>query len=179
MKDWNVVASVQPEGYNRARKILATWGLVEKTDYFNVLVARVEDLDALLEGLRLRAEEDPRIRDILGRVVPARVLFDFHGPEEFEEVARQACLAWSPALADKAFHVRMHRRGFKGHMSSQAEEQFLDGALLGALEAAGTPGRITFADPDAILAVETVGGRAGLSLWTREELARYPFLGLD
>jgi hypothetical protein len=51
--------------------------------------------------------------------------------------------------------------------------------LLAALEAAGTPGRITFDDPDAILAVETVGRRAGPSLETREDLATYPFLGLN
>jgi hypothetical protein len=43
----------------------------------------------------------------------------------------------------------------------------------------GNPGRITFADPDAILALETVDCRAGLSLWSREDLQRYPFLHLD
>jgi hypothetical protein len=73
----------------------------------------------------------------------------------------------------------MCRRGFKGRLSSMDEEHFLDGHLLGLLERAGTPGRITFDDPDAIISVETVGPRSGLSLWTREELARYPFLGLD
>jgi tRNA(Ser,Leu) C12 N-acetylase TAN1 len=179
MKDWNVVASVQPEGYNRARRILQRWGPVERTDYFNVLVARAEDLEALLEGLLDLAEREPRTLGILGRVVPARRTFDFHSAEEFEELSRQACLHWAGALAGKSFHVRMHRRGFKGRMSSQTEEQLLDGVLLGAIEAAEAPGRITFDDPDAILAIETVGGRAGLSLWTREELARYPFLGLD
>jgi hypothetical protein len=29
------------------------------------------------------------------------------------------------------------------------------------------------------VAVETVGTQAGLSLWTREDLKRYPFLRLD
>jgi tRNA(Ser,Leu) C12 N-acetylase TAN1 len=37
---------------------------------------------------------------------------------------------------------------------------------------------VVFDDPDAILSVDTVGDRAGLALWTREELRRYPFLGL-
>ena len=59
------------------------------------------------------------------------------------------------------------------------EERFLDTYLLEALEMAGTRGEITFDDPDAILALETVGPRAGLSLWTREELERYPLLHLD
>jgi tRNA(Ser,Leu) C12 N-acetylase TAN1 len=39
--------------------------------------------------------------------------------------------------------------------------------------------RVSFADPDYILALETVGQRAGLSLWDRVQRARYPFLGLD
>ena len=59
------------------------------------------------------------------------------------------------------------------------EERFLDTYLLEALATAGTPGQIRFSDPDAIIALETIGPRAGLSLWTREELERYPLLHLD
>jgi hypothetical protein len=59
------------------------------------------------------------------------------------------------------------------------EERFLDDFILAALEQAGSPGHITFEDPDAVIVVETVGQRAGLSLWTREELRRYPFLHPD
>jgi hypothetical protein len=35
--------------------------------------------------------------------------------------------------------------------------------------------------PDAgrILQIETIDGRAGLSLWRREDLRRYPFLGVS
>ena len=64
-------------------------------------------------------------------------------------------------------------------MSSQEEEQLMDKVLLEALETAGTPGSITFDDPDAIVAIETLGHRAGVSLWTRDDLRRYPFLRLD
>jgi hypothetical protein len=73
----------------------------------------------------------------------------------------------------------MHRRGFKGRLSSQHEERFLDEVLLEALDTRGKPSRITFEDPDAILALETVDSRAGVSLWTREDIQRYPFLHLD
>jgi len=41
----------------------------------------------------------------------------------------------------------------------------------------GSPGRITFTDPDAILQIETIDGRAGVSLWQRDDLQRYTFLG--
>jgi hypothetical protein len=35
-----------------------------------------------------------------------------------------------PELIGKRFHVRMHRRGFNGKLSSQQEAQFLDGFLF-------------------------------------------------
>jgi hypothetical protein len=41
------------------------------------------------------------------------------------------------------------------------------------------PGRIAFDDPDAIIQVESVDGRAGLSLWNRDELRRLSFLAVD
>ena len=50
---------------------------------------------------------------------------------------------------------------------------------MAALAAAGTPGQISLYDADAVVLIETVGPRAGLALWTRADLARYPFLGAD
>jgi hypothetical protein len=47
------------------------------------------------------------------------------------------------------------------------------------LDALGTPGRISFAGPDAILQIETIDGHAGVSLWRREDLRRCPFLGVS
>jgi tRNA(Ser,Leu) C12 N-acetylase TAN1 len=82
-------------------------------------------------------------------------------------------------LAGKSFHVRLHRRGLKGTLSTPREERFLDETLLDALESLGAPSRITFTDPDAILQIETIDGRAGVSLWQREDLQRYPFLGVS
>ncbi|HXE96756.1 MAG TPA: THUMP domain-containing protein, partial [Dongiaceae bacterium] len=77
------------------------------------------------------------------------------------------------------FHVRMHRRGFKGKLSSAEEERFLDEILLQRLEDAGTPGKVAFDDPDVIIALETIGQQAGLSLFGRDELKRYSLLHVD
>jgi tRNA(Ser,Leu) C12 N-acetylase TAN1 len=90
-----------------------------------------------------------------------------------------AALAFLPELAGKGFHVRINRHGFKGHLSSHEEERLLGAVLQEALAKAGTPGDVTFEDPDVILVVETLGNRAGLSLWSREDLRRYPALRLD
>jgi tRNA(Ser,Leu) C12 N-acetylase TAN1 len=179
MRDWNVVASVQPEGFRDARRLLARYGEVWKTDFFNVLVLQVAEIPTFLEQLRAQVEEEPGIMNSLGRIVPVTRTFTFASPAEFEERATEAALSWAPELVGKSFHVRMHRRGLRGKLSSQEEEKLLAGALLEVLARGEAQGKIAFEDPDAILAVETVGPRAGLSLWSREELARYPFLGLD
>src|SRR3974377_1924546 len=44
---------------------------------------------------------------------------------------------------------------------------------------AGKPGKISFSDPDAVVAIDTIDGRAGLALWTREDLLRYHLLRPD
>lgn len=179
MQDWNVVVSVYDGAYNEARTLLERFGTVSKTDFFNILSMRVPDPRQLMETLRSEFEQDPMTVGSLARVMPVYVTFTFQTPQEFEDKARQAVTTWIPSLGNKSFHVRMHRRGFKGKISGMEEEKFLDGFLLGALDLAGTKGRITFDNPDAILAIETIGPRAGLSLWTREELERYPLLHLD
>lgn len=179
MQDWNVVVSVREPGYRQARELLAAYGRVQRTDFYNVLALRVEDIPHFLETLRDRYVEDGQILDILGRVVPVLATFIFQTPQEFELKAQQAVTPWLPRLGGRSLHVRMHRRGFRGRLSSQEEERFLDEFLLENLAAAGMPGRIDFADPDTIIAVETIAQWAGLSLWDREQRLRYPFLGLD
>jgi tRNA(Ser,Leu) C12 N-acetylase TAN1 len=180
MNDWNVVVSVFEHGFRRACRLLETIGPVRKTDYFNVLVMKVDDAEEFLRTLKEWLVRDPEIfTRYISRAVPLTVLFGFQTPAEFETKAQEAAARWLPDLAGARFHVRMHRRGFAGRMSSQNEERFLDEFLLKGLEQAGTPGSIGFDDPEAILAVETVGQRAGLSLWTRAQWQTCPFLGLD
>ncbi len=179
MKEWNVVVTVHEDGYSQARKLLEQFGEVAQTGFFNILVMRASEPDRLLGSLEELARQDPDALTSLTRVVPVAHTFTFQSPHEFETKAREVVSGWVPQLSDKGFHVRMHRRGFKGKLSSMGEEHFIDRYLLEALERAGTPGRITFDDPDAIIALETIGPQAGLSLWTREDLRRHPLLHLD
>jgi tRNA(Ser,Leu) C12 N-acetylase TAN1 len=174
-----VIVSVREGGYHRVRKLLGAFGTVSPTGFLNVLVMKVDDSKQLLEALAENLAKEPDALALLGRVVPVRSTFTFQSPEEFEAKARDAVIVCLPELAGKGFHVRLHRHGFKGRLSSQAEERLLGRVLQEALEKAGTPGHVTFEDPDVIVAVETLGNQAGLSLWTREDLRRYPFLRLD
>lgn len=179
MLDWTVVATTREQGYDRARQLLEQFGRVSRTDYFNVLLLAPDEPETFLDRFGAMVRNVPQVMESLSRVMPATDGFTFEGAEDFEAKAREIVRGWAPRLRGKSFHVRMHRRGFKGKLPSQQEERFLDEALLDELETQGVPGRIDFADPDAVIDVETVDNRAGLSFWTREELARYPFLKLD
>lgn len=179
MQEWNVVINLNERGFRQAYKKLGVFGSIKKTGFFNVLLLKVDNLPGMLETMREWTLEDDRSLSFLSRVIPVTSAFTFQSPEEFEAKAKEAVLQWVPALAGKGFHVRMRRRGFKGKLSSLEEEHFLDDILLESIEKTGTPGHITFEDPDAIIAVETIAQWAGLSLWRREDLQRYPFIRLD
>lgn len=178
MQDWNVIITVHEKGFRETIQLLERFGAISRTDYFNVLVMRTEDVDSMLEALRQEIEESPGLINFISRVVPVTETFIFQDKEEFESRAAGIVLQWVPKLAGNQFHVRMHRRGFKKRLSSMDEERFLDDVLLQELERIGTPGKIDFDNPDAVIAVETVGQRAGLSFWTHVDLENYPFLGL-
>ena len=178
MENWNVVVTTYEQGFGRARDILRNFGQVTKTPYFNVLVLRVEAIPDFLEALKARVAEDPTLLASFSRVLPARETFDFQSPDEFDARAKAVVSQWLPQLAGKSFHARMHRHGFKGRLSSHEEERRLAEFALERLEQGGSSARISFQDPDFLLEVVTVSQRAGLSLWSREDGARYPFLRL-
>jgi adenylyl- and sulfurtransferase ThiI len=177
--EWNVVVSLREYGFKKAFKVLQGFGVVSQTDFFNVLVMKVSNIPQFLEQLNVALAEDPHLAAVLARVVPVTVTFTFQSPEEFEAKAREMALQWLPQLAEKKFHVRMRRRGFKGRLSSLEVERSLGALLLESLEKAGTPGHLAFENPDAITVIETLGQWAGLSCWTREELERYPWMRVD
>jgi len=176
MKDWNVVVTVPEDSYNESRAFLRRLGDVEGTGFYNVLTMDVHDITWLMEKLADRIKDAPETAALISHLAPAQQTFDFNGPEEFEERLALTARTWLPDLAGRSFHVRMHRRGFKGRLDSRREEQRLGGHLMDELEARGTPATVDFDDPDAIIAVDTVHHRAGVSLWTREDLRRFPFL---
>lgn len=140
---------------------------------------KVPDTAEFLAELSRRIAADPEILGFLSHVTPAHAVFSFQNAAEFEERAKAAVLGWVPRLAGKSFHVRLRRRGFKGRLSTPDEERFLDDTILEALAATGTPGRVSFEDPDAVILIDTIDNRAGVSYWTRTDRQVYPFLGFE
>jgi tRNA(Ser,Leu) C12 N-acetylase TAN1 len=175
--DWNVTVTLAEPTFHIARSLLAPWGWLRRTDYFNVAVMKVTDPADFLRQFAAAIEETPGILNAMSHVVPLEHVFAFKDAPEFEAKLRKIILSYAPRLTGKSFHVRLRRRGLKGIISTPEEERFLDDLLLEALAAAGTPGHISFEDPEYVLLIETVGGGGGVALWTREDLKRYPFLG--
>jgi tRNA(Ser,Leu) C12 N-acetylase TAN1 len=179
MKDWNTVVSIYQDGFRLALRSLREFGCVEPSPYHNVLVMKVEDPVALLEAIEQRTEKSTALYDAISRVAPAQRSFDFHSAQDLEEQAKSILLEWLPRLARRSFHVRFHRRGPRHDLKTPDVERVLDDAVLDASRQAGTPGTLSFTDPDAVIAIDTIDDRAGMALWTREDLARHRLLRPD
>lgn len=177
--EWNVIVSVKDGGYKTARQFLHEYGQIRSTDFYNVLIMSVESIDDFLEDMHALYDMKVPALKVISRLVPATRRFTYQTPEEFETKARDIVMQWLDDLAGRKFYVRMHRRGFKGKLSSQEEERFLDTFILAELEKRSQSAQIDFSDPDRVISVETLGPEAGLSLWTHDQIARYPFLRLD
>lgn len=179
MHDWNIVITVREGGFAPACRFLEPFGVVKKTEFFNTLVMHAADPFQLLADLQGQLAGNPAITTWISRFMPMQRRFEFQSASEFELRAQEAVSEWLPHLAHARFHIRIHRRGFRGKLSSAEEERFLDEYVLLKLNEADTPGKVAFDDPDAIIALETIGPQAGLSLFNRDELKRFSLLHLD
>ena len=71
METWNVVITVHEGCYSLVRELLEPLGAVRKTDFFNVLVMAVDDIQQALETLKAMIDEEPEARGAIARFVPA------------------------------------------------------------------------------------------------------------
>ena len=69
--DWNAAATIHSEDYWDTRKILAAYGKVRPTAFFNVLTITAEDPLVLLDQLDRLAAVQPGIMNFVSRVAPA------------------------------------------------------------------------------------------------------------
>jgi tRNA(Ser,Leu) C12 N-acetylase TAN1 len=180
--DWNVVATVYDQrGLRRARRFFSRYGDVARTGFYNVLVLRVLDIDGFLQAMAAALKDNAGMFNDVARIMPARAIFSFESVAEFEHKARSIACQWADRLAGKSFYVRLHRRSgdSPAKLRSHTEEVLLDQAIQQHLRETGRPGSVRFEDPDYVLDIETVGPQAGMSLWSRDDLARFPFLRVD
>lgn len=177
--NWNVVVTTYDREFNRAMRLLSRFGRTAPTAYRNLFVMHVDDIPGLLRAVERELRTDASIANSVARISPVSSRFNFHSPEEFEAAAGRAVEQWLGRLEGKTFHVRVHRRGFKGRLSSQQEEQRLGRHLLQLLERQGASAAVTFDNADLTIVVEILDGCAGAAIWTREDLEAFQMLRLD
>ncbi len=179
MNRWNILVSTFQGGYRRASRALRKLGVVENTPYQNVIAMTATDPMALLDAIERSTEEIPALYDAISRVAPANAVFRFGSVDELKRKAKAIVLQCIPRLGGRSFHVRLRRRGARHEIHAHEVERYLDEALIDALAQANSPGKISFTDPDAVIAIDTVDDCAGLALWTREDLVRHRLLRPD
>jgi tRNA(Ser,Leu) C12 N-acetylase TAN1 len=179
VKDWNLIVTIYQQGFRRALHALQDVGPTDRSSYYNVLVMKVDDPLATLHSIERLTEERPALYDAIARVAPAMHTFEFQSAEDFREALKSALLDRLANLKGRSFHVRLHRRGSKLDLHRSEIERLLDEHILAATGEAGQPARISFADPDAVIVIDTIDDRAGIAIWTREDLARHRLLRPD
>ena len=179
MLDWNIVIDVHEHSFSRAYLLFEEFGTVFQSDFENILLMKVNSIPEFLDSFNDKLLSDPSLEKVASRIVPVTSTFSFPSAAEFETKAKEVILQWLPILAGKKFYVRMHRKGLKDLIDGNEEENHLDLIILQELEKIGNPGKISFEDPEAIVAVETISQQAGLSCWTRQDLENYPWLKLN
>jgi tRNA(Ser,Leu) C12 N-acetylase TAN1 len=176
VKDWNVIVTIYQQGFKRALRALLDIAPTERTAYYNVLVMRVDQPIMALEAIERLTEERPALYDAIARVAPAASTFEFESTETFKNSAKSFMLERLPNLIGRSFHVRLHHRGSKLDLRTPDAERLFNDAIVAATGRSGAPARIAFTDPDAVIAIDTIDDRAGLAIWTREDLARHRLL---
>jgi tRNA(Ser,Leu) C12 N-acetylase TAN1 len=177
--DWNVVVTTYDREFRTAMRLLRPFGSVAPTDFRNVFVMRVDDVLVFLRSVEQRLLTDASIANSVARISPVTARFDFASAEEFEREALRVAAPWLHALGGSRFHVRVHRRGCKGRLSSQHEEQVLGRHLLQMLEQRGATATVDLDDSDFTIIVETLDRAAGAAIWTRAQLREFQLLRFD
>jgi tRNA(Ser,Leu) C12 N-acetylase TAN1 len=133
----------------------------------------------MLDAIERKTAENTALYDAISRVAPATRTTGFRSVDEFMQKLRAILLEWLPHLMGRSFHVRLHRRGGRHDLRTPEVERSFDQLLLDATAAASAPSKISFTDPDAVIAIDTIDDRAGIGLWTRGDFARHRLLWPD
>lgn len=180
IREWNVIVTAREEAYERTYTLLGRFSPIAKTGYINILVMRVDDFRDFFEKIMEEIGKDPGIlRYVISRIAPVQQTFEFEEKDDLRKKGGEIVLGWLDRIENRSFHVRMHRRGLKGKMNSREEEELIGKAVTELLQSKDKRCTVDFEDPDLIIDIETLEHRAGISLWTREEMQKYPFLRLD
>lgn len=165
---WNIVVTAQP-GRERQRELLQAlddFGEFCATEFRDVCVGRVGDVDAFLERVQSAEDEGEAWIKDLGRIIPVEEVFEFT-PTDLEQKLKQAVSRFARRMYAGSFHVRLERRGMAGTIATQDLERAVADHLFQALHGEGKAMRVDFNDPDYVVVAETVGNQCGVALISR------------
>lgn len=151
----------------------------ERAPYYNVLTMKADDWTKALETIERWTEDQPALYDAIARMAPAQFTFEFESPEEFQDRVKSYLLELVPKLAGRSFHVRLHRRGLSLDLRTPEAERRFDEFVVEVAAKSGASARIGFNDPDVVIVIDTIDTRAGIAMWTREDLDRHRLLRPD
>jgi tRNA(Ser,Leu) C12 N-acetylase TAN1 len=175
--DWNLVVTAY--GGRRHDLVHALRPIVrlKRAGYAEVTIGNVDHVETSLAAIAVRADADPVFAsEVLARVIPVSRTFALAADVESQLGAET--IAFAPTIGEQSFHVRVERRGHKRELQSDRLERLLGGSLVDAVKASGATPRVTFADPDLIVAVELIGDYAGIGLVPRMWRQAYRFVRL-
>ena len=177
LHEWNLILTVTPGPHHvrDVRSALGHLGRFWRTAFRDVLIGWTDDADALLQAIADARDQDKRWSHSLGRVIPARTVFYFT-PDNLVERLGEAIAPLVDDMRSGRFYFRLERRGLAGEIPSQDVEQAVAEHLVALARAKGIELTTDFADPDYIVAAETLGTECGVCLLTRELMARFPFV---
>jgi tRNA(Ser,Leu) C12 N-acetylase TAN1 len=176
---WNVIATAQPHHEAEAHAVLARLGEIQESPFSSVFLVTVDDVGAFADAMMKVITDEPAVGRSLARLLPAQHTFHYESLADLEAITYQLIDDWTDELEGVTFHVRCHRRGHVNDLDTAEEESFLGDAILRRLSDLGTPGRVSFNDPDVVIDIETLNDEAAISMWTRDDLNTYPFLRIE
>ena len=171
-----MIATARPGHEREVEAALGRLGEICASPFPGVVLVAVDDVESFADDLSAVIADEPALGRALGRVLPAQHTFHYESLAELEEITRGLTDDWTEDLGGSTFHVRCHRRGRVNDVDTVEEEDFLGDVILGRLDDRGTPGTVSFDDPDVVVDIETLNDEAAISMWTRDDLNAYPFL---
>ena len=142
----------------------------------NVLVATVDDPREFLARLRDTHAASPVVRAALGKAIPIDRTVRFADPATFVDDVTATLAPLAERLAGRTFFVRVFRRGFRGTIDSTRAEGEIGARLVDLLTTRGDHPHVRFADPDVIIAIETLRDEVGIALLDRDIRLAHPFV---
>ena len=165
--NWDMVAVARHRMARAAVEALVPLGKFRPSGYPRVLIGLAGAGSGTLAGGMTKLAELAGLNRSLVRVQALERVVPF----ERADVTEALCLALDGAghrFAGKSFHVRSRLRGMKGRLESPAVERALGAFLFERAAAVGEEPRISFDDPDLIVAIEVIGRRVGYAILDRD-----------